>query len=150
MTNKKNEDADYDIEAAVLTGAGLHALGHLPPSDSLCRSCAASPGRARQPAACEETLLCWRCCGRFDWGCASMPHPPHSCAVAAPPAGGGHAFKPLVGVVRSLPGPLSHAAVLVKAAHQLDRVAVLMDTRPQLRMAVLLYFALLHAALLLL
>lgn len=46
--------------------------------------------------------------------------------------------------MRSLPGPLSHSAV-VKAAHQLDRLAVALDTRPQLRAALLLYFVLLHA-----
>ena len=53
-------------------------------------------------------------------------------------------FKPLAGVVRSLPPPYSHRA-LVKAALQVDRAAVALDTRPLVRAAVLAYFILLHA-----
>lgn len=53
-------------------------------------------------------------------------------------------FKPLAGVIRSLPPPYSHQA-LVKGALQLDRAAVALDTRPLVRAALLAYFVLLHA-----
>ncbi len=46
--------------------------------------------------------------------------------------------------MRALPRPLS-AGVVVKGAHQLDRLAVAVDTRPRLRALLMLYFALLHA-----
>lgn len=50
--------------------------------------------------------------------------------------------------VRSLPSRLpssrSHP-VLVKGALQLDRAAIALDARPQLRAAIMAYFVLLHA-----
>ena len=90
-------------------------------------------------------------------GAATTPSPP-ACklltidkaahlAPLLPPsrlgAGGTGVFKPLAGVIRSLPSPIS-SPVLVRAAHQLDRLAVALDTRPQLRTLLMLYFLLLH------
>lgn len=45
--------------------------------------------------------------------------------------------------MRSLPPPWSHPAA-VKGALHLDRAAVALDTRPQLRAAVAAYVVLLH------
>lgn len=62
---------------------------------------------------------------------------------AAALTGGGGVFRPLAGVVRSLPAPLSNE-YCVKAAHYLDRGAVALDTRPQARAALVLYLLVLH------
>ena len=56
---------------------------------------------------------------------------------------GGSAFKPLVGVVRSLPGVLSHRYI-VAGARELDRASVALDARPHVRLAIALYIILLH------
>jgi len=77
ITNKKDEDNEFDIEAAVLTGGG---------------------------------------------------------------AGG---FQPLAGLVRGAPAPLNNRLV-VKGAHQLDRVFVGMDQRPLARAAAMIYIIVLH------
>ena len=60
---------------------------------------------------------------------------------------GGSAFKPLVGVVRSLPSPLSHPFI-VQAARELDRGAVALDARPHIRAGLIFYVLLLHVMLL--
>ncbi len=77
ITNKKDEDNEFDIEAAVLTGGG---------------------------------------------------------------AGG---FQPLAGLVRGASAPLNNRLV-VKGAHQLDRVFVGMDQRPLARAAAMIYIIVLH------
>ena len=59
---------------------------------------------------------------------------------------GGSAFKPLVGVIRSLPSPLSNAA-FVAGARELDKAAVALDARPIVRICILLYIILLHVML---
>lgn len=46
--------------------------------------------------------------------------------------------------MRALPAPLCQSEAVVRAARQLDRLAVALDTRPQLRALLVLYFALLH------
>ena len=74
---------------------------------------------------------------------AALPRPPSPSTLCPCSAGGGHAFKPLVSAVRSLPAGLQ-LGPLVRAAHQCDRLAVALDTRPQLRLLLMLYFALLH------
>jgi len=60
---------------------------------------------------------------------------------------GGSAFKPLVGLIRSLPAPLSHPLV-VQGARELDRGMVALDARPHIRAAIIFYIALLHIMLL--
>ena len=77
LTNKKNEDDAYDVEAAVLTGGG---------------------------------------------------------------SGG---FQPLAGLFRGAPMPLS-LKPFVAAAHQTDRLSVMLDRRPAARAGVLMYVVLLH------
>lgn len=77
ITNKKDEDNEFDIEAAVLTGGG---------------------------------------------------------------AGG---FQPLAGLVRGAPAPFNNRLV-VRAAHQLDRVFVGLDQRPLARAATMIYLIVLH------
>ena len=77
LTNKKNEDDAYDVEAAVLTGGG---------------------------------------------------------------SGG---FQPLAGMFRGAPMPLS-LKPFVAAAHQTDRLSVMLDRRPAARAGVLMYVVLLH------
>lgn len=61
---------------------------------------------------------------------------------------GGGAFKPLVGIVRSLPPTLGNNAFINEAAKKLDKAAVALDARPAIRAAVILYIALLHLILL--
>ena len=77
ITNKKDEDNEFDIEAAVLTGGG---------------------------------------------------------------AGG---FQPLAGLVRGAPAPFNNRLV-VRGAHQLDRVFVGLDQRPLARAATMIYMIVLH------
>ena len=60
---------------------------------------------------------------------------------------GGSAFRPLVGLVRSLPAPLSHPLV-VQGARELDRGMVALDARPHIRAAIIFYIVLLHIMLL--
>lgn len=76
LTNKKDEDADYDIEAVMLTG-------------------------------------------------------------------GGSGFVPLAGVMRSAVFPLCKGP-FVGIAHQLDRVAIMLNQRAGLRAGVMFYVLLLH------
>ena len=66
---------------------------------------------------------------------------------AAALAGGG-AFKPLVGIVRSLPPALGNNAFINETAKKLDKAAVALDARPAIRAAVILYIVLLHLVLL--
>ena len=66
---------------------------------------------------------------------------------AAALAGGG-AFKPLVGIVRSLPPTLGNNPFINEAAKKLDKATVALDARPAIRAAVILYIALLHLLLL--
>lgn len=120
MSNKKNEDASYDLEAAALTGALVLSL-------TLTRPCA-----LLLQGVCG-------CCMHALW--AAVHHTPAPLPLRH--AGGGHAFKPLVGAVRALPAAVQ-IAPLVRAAHQADRLAVALDNRPQLRLLLMLYFALLH------
>lgn len=82
LTNKKDEDDVYDIEAAVLTGAG-----------------------------------------------------------------GG--FKPLSGAMRGTVFPLN-TRIAVATARRIDKLAIAVDRRPAVRGALLVYFVLLHALVVLL
>jgi hypothetical protein len=67
---------------------------------------------------------------------------------AAALTGGVSAFRPLAGVVRALPPPISTQPAVMRAATavalQLDKAAIAMDARPQLRAVIMLYFLLLH------
>lgn len=58
--------------------------------------------------------------------------------------GGGNAFKPLVGVVRSWPPPLGNNVHLHKVALQLDKAAVALDSQPLIRAGVIIYLVVLH------
>ena len=61
---------------------------------------------------------------------------------------GGSAFKPLVGVVRSLPPVLGNNSFVNEAAKKLDKASVALDARPAMRAAVIGYIVLLHVLLL--
>lgn len=57
---------------------------------------------------------------------------------------GGSAFKPLVGLVRSLPPPLGNNGVLANMALKIDRAVVALDARPQYRALLILYLLMIH------
>ena len=61
---------------------------------------------------------------------------------------GGSAFKPLVGLIRSLPPPLGNNGVLANLALKVDKAVVALDARPQYRALLLLYLLLVHIFLL--
>eukprot|EP00890_Picochlorum_soloecismus_P003332 jgi/Picsp_1/39/NSC_00039-R1_hypothetical protein CHLNCDRAFT_140663 [Chlorella variabilis] len=57
---------------------------------------------------------------------------------------GGTAFKPLVGLIRSLPAPFGSNAPLANAARKVDKAAIALDARPHLRALLLLYIIIVH------
>ncbi|KAI8112770.1 hypothetical protein M9434_004090 [Picochlorum sp. BPE23] len=57
---------------------------------------------------------------------------------------GGSAFKPIVGLIRSLPSPFGNNSILTSAALQVDKAVVALDARPQYRALVIVYFFILH------
>ena len=57
---------------------------------------------------------------------------------------GGTAFKPLVGLVRSLPAPFGSNVPLANAARKVDKAAIALDARPHLRALLILYIVLVH------
>ena len=61
---------------------------------------------------------------------------------------GGSAFKPLVGVIRSLPPALGNNSLINELAKKLDKASVALDARPAIRAGVIAYVALLHLILL--
>lgn len=61
---------------------------------------------------------------------------------------GGSAFKPLVGLVRSLPHPLGNNNMLVNIALKIDKGVVALDARPQYRALFIIYLILVHIFLL--
>lgn len=60
---------------------------------------------------------------------------------------GGSAFKPLVGLVRSLPAPFSNTP-LTNAARHVDKAVVALDARPHWRAGLIIYLILVHIMLL--
>jgi len=61
---------------------------------------------------------------------------------------GGSAFKPLVGVIRSLPPALGNNSLINELAKKLDKASVALDARPAIRAGVIAYVVLLHLILL--
>jgi DNA repair exonuclease SbcCD ATPase subunit len=61
---------------------------------------------------------------------------------------GGSAFKPLVGLIRSLPHPLGNNAMLTSIAMKIDKAVVALDARPHFRALLLLYLLIVHILLL--
>ena len=61
---------------------------------------------------------------------------------------GGSAFKPLVGLVRSLPHPLGNNPMLTSIAMKIDKAVVALDARPHFRALLLLYLIIVHILLL--
>lgn len=57
---------------------------------------------------------------------------------------GGSAFKPIVGLIRSLPSPFGNNSILTSAALQVDKAVVALDARPQYRALFIVYFFILH------
>jgi len=57
---------------------------------------------------------------------------------------GGTAFKPLVGLIRSLPAPFGSNVPLANAARKVDKAAIALDARPHLRALLILYIFLVH------
>lgn len=101
--SKKNEDDSFDLEAAALTGG-----------------CANRAGRSRQFVSAWQVWLPppgqWHGAGICSSNSAPVPDARHTLDCHVP--GGGTVFKPLAGVVRSLPAPIRWACTwLFVAAH---------------------------------
>lgn len=143
LSNKKNEDDTFDVEAAVLTGVGpepvapccrlnmlvlqVHRDVMRTPDDMHD-----APDRSANAAAPTFAVCRPQCIGVSK----KMLHNF---------AGGSRGFTPLAGIVRGARPPLN-APAAVATAHQLDRLAVTLNQRPAARALVLLYMIFLHLA----